>query len=126
MNQFSFERLEAYKQAVQLVRKVYKLTENFPQSERYALCSQLRRSVVSVPSNLAEGSGRVSVKEKIHFLEIAFGSLLESYCQLEIAVQLEYITTQDFEAIKEDYFSVSSLINGLKQSFDKKLQQQGS
>ena len=93
----------------------------FPQSERFALSAQLQRAIVSVPSNIAEGSGRVSYKEKIHFLEIAYGSLMESFCQLEIACELKYISDEELAQIKEKLLAVSRLINGLSQSFQRKL-----
>ena len=87
-NCFSFENLRVYQDARQLVVVVYRLSSKFPRTEAFALCQQLQRSIVSVPSNIAEGSGHRSVKEKIHFIEIAYGSLMEAYCQLEIASDL--------------------------------------
>lgn len=82
---YSYKNLEAYKEAKELVLVVYRLLKKFPKEETYALCDQLRRAVVSVPSNLAEGSGRYSTKEQLHCLEISYGSLLEVECQLDIA-----------------------------------------
>ena len=119
MDTFSFENLNAYKEAKSLVVDVYKLIAKFPQSERFALSAQLQRAIVSVPSNIAEGSGRVSYKEKIH--EIAYGSLMESFCQLEIACELNYISAEELAKIKEKLLAVSRLINGLSQSFQRKL-----
>ena len=81
---FSYRNLIAYKTARSLVVDVYGLLKNFPNEERYALCEQLRRAVVSIPSNIAEGMGRSSVKEQVHFIEIAFASLNETMCQIEI------------------------------------------
>ena len=74
-----------YQKAKELVIQVYKLLEQFPDAERFALCNQLRRAVVSIPSNIAEGMGRVSNKDQAHFLNIAYGSLMEVYAQLDIA-----------------------------------------
>lgn len=121
MEQFSFEKLDAYKQARNLVIEVYKLLEKFPISEKYALCDQLRRAIISVPSNIAEGSGRMSIKEKIHFLEIAFGSLMEAYCQLQIAVDLNYIWKEDLSIVNEKIIDVSKLLSGLRKSLTLKL-----
>lgn len=73
---YPFENLNAWQESRKYVVEVYRLLEQFPQSERYALCDQIRRAVISVPSNIAEGSGRISYKEKIHFIEIAYGSLM--------------------------------------------------
>ena len=121
MDTFSFENLNAYKESKSLVVEVYRLIAKFPQSERFALSAQLQRAIVSVPSNIAEGSGRVSYKEKIHFLEIAYGSLMESFCQLEIACELNYISAEELAKIKEKLLAVSRLINGFSQSFQRKL-----
>ena len=79
--QFQFEKLRVWNEARQLVVRIYKLLDKFPKVEQYALCDQLRRAVISVPSNIAEGNSRVAIKEQIHFFEIAFGSLMEVYCQ---------------------------------------------
>ncbi len=110
---YHFEKLEVWQQSRQVVVAVYKLMKKFPAEERYGLCDQLRRAVISVPSNIAEGISRIAVKETIHFLEIAFGSLMEVYCQLQIAVDLEYITEEDFEQIKPLIHSTSNMLNGL-------------
>lgn len=119
MDLFSFEKLDAYKAALRLVKKVYMITDSFPNHEKYALCNQINRAITSVPSNIAESCGRRSYKEKIHFLEIAYGSLLESYCQLQIAVSVDYISVDDVENLRNEYFDVSRLLNGLSQSYYK-------
>lgn len=114
--QFQFEKLNAWQEARKLVANVYRLLEKFPKTENYALCDQLRRAAISVPSNIAEGTGRMAVKEQIHFLEIAFGSLMEVYCQLQIAVDLGYITPEDLQETKREIFTTSKLISGLRTS----------
>ena len=97
MKQNSFRDLDAYKESKTLVCEVYRLLKKFPKEEQYALCDQLRRAAISITSNIAEGSGRVSTKEKIHFLEISYGSLMEVLSQLDIACDLGYITKEDFK-----------------------------
>ena len=114
--QFQFEKLRAWQEARQLVGDVYRLLDKFPQREQFALCDQLRRAVISVPSNIAEGTGRMSVKEQIHFLEIAFGSLMEVYCQLQIAVDLGYITDEELNEVKPKIYGVSKMVSGLRAS----------
>ena len=114
--QFQFEKLNAWQEARKLVVNVYRLLDKFPKTENYALCDQLRRAAISVPSNIAEGTGRMAVKEQIHFLEIAFGSLMEVYCQLQIAVDLGYITPEDLQKAKREIFTTSKLISGLRTS----------
>ncbi len=122
MDSYQFERLTAWQKAKELAVAVYQIANTFPQYEQYALSSQIRRAAISVPSNIAEGTGRVSVKEKIHFLEISYGSLLETYCQLQIAVELNYISLDDLEAIKSLFFETSRLISGLRNSYASKSQ----
>ena len=120
--EYSFQKLNAWKEAKQLVVDVYRLLDGFPNFEKYALCDQIRRAIVSVPSNIAEGSGRMSLKEKIHFLEIAYGSLMESYNQLLIAVGLTYITEASVEVIKPRIDNVAKMINGLRNSYSKQIE----
>lgn len=119
--QFKFENLEAWQVARKLVVKVYKLVRKLPNEERFALCDQLRRAVISVPSNLVEGNSRTSVKDQIHFLDISLGSLSEVYCQLILAVDLGYLTDEDLNSVKPEIFSTSRLLKGLKASKEAKL-----
>ena len=118
---FSFEGLEVYSAARLLVRDVYRLQHKFPKYEIYALGDQVRRSASSVTSNIAEGSGRNSNKEKVHFIEIAYGSLMEAFSQLQIAQDLGYLTEQDIDTIRPQFISVAKMLSGLKSYFDKKI-----
>ena len=101
---------------------VYQLLDEFPKFEKYALCDQIRRSIVSVPSNLAEGSGRISSKEQLHFYEISYGSLMESYNQLILAADLKYIGEENLEELKPQIDAVARMLNGLRSSLLKKLE----
>ena len=123
---YSFEKLKVWQEAKKLVVDVYHLLDSFPKFEKYALCDQIRRAIVSVPSNIAEGSGRRSLKEQIHFLEIAYGSLMETYNQLKIAIDLTYITEESVEAIKPSIDAVAKMINGLSNSYEEMLEAQAS
>lgn len=123
---YSFEKLKVWQEAKKLVVDVYRLLDSFPKFEKYALCDQIRKAIVSVPSNIAEGSGRRSLKEQIHFLEIAYGSLMETYNQLLIAIELTYITEESVEAIKPSIDAVAKMINGLSNSYGQKLEEQAS
>ena len=118
---YSFEKLKVWQEAKRLVVDVYSILDKFPKFEKYALCDQIRRAVVSVPSNIAEGSGRFSVKEQIHFLEIAYGSLMETYNQLLIAIDLSYINKESVSTIKPNIDAVAQMINGLRISSRKQL-----
>lgn len=123
---YSFESLKVWQESRKLVVNVYQLLDEFPSFERYALCDQLRRAIISVPSNLAEGSGRTSIKEQIHFIEISYGSLMESYNQLIIAADLEYIDKQSLENLKPSINNVARMLNGLRNSYVNKLKEQVS
>lgn len=116
---FSFENLNVWKESRKFVTSVYKLIGKFPPYEKFALCDQLRRAVISVPSNIAEGSGRLSVKEKTRFIEIAYASLMEVYCQLLLALDLGYISSDDMVVIRRDVHLIAKMLNGLKFSFSK-------
>ena len=115
---FSFEGLEVYKAARILVRDIYRLQHKFPKFETYALGDQIRRSSSSVTSNIAEGSGRNSFKEKSHFLEIAYGSLMEAFSQLQIAQDLDYLSQSDIDLIRPQFVNVAKMLSGLKKYFD--------
>ena len=90
-----YKKLIVWQKSMELVNVVYGLMENFPKDERFRLCDQLSRAVVSIPSNIAEGNGRGSKKDYAHFLSIARGSLYETMTQLEIAVNLGYLNDDD-------------------------------
>jgi len=109
----SFTDLNAWKEAHVLVLKIYELTKNFPKEEQFGLTNQLRRAVVSITSNIAEGFSRSSYKEKSQFYSIALGSLTEVQNQLIIARDLGYITTKEFSELADKTITVSKLLNGL-------------
>lgn len=113
---FSYRNLRVYQQAKSLVIYVYKLLRFLPKEEQYALCDQLRRAVVSIPSNIAEGMGRSSIKEQIHFIEIAFGSLNEVMCQLELAMELNFITEEQLIESEEQIKTIAQMLSGLRTS----------
>ena len=117
MKRNSFRDLEAYKEAKGLVKEVYRLLKKFPKEEQFALCDQLRRAAVSITSNIAEGSGRSSAKEKVHFLEISYASLMEVLSQMDIALDLGYITEEEFCKFEVMGNKVASLISGLRTYF---------
>ncbi|HOG27233.1 MAG TPA: four helix bundle protein [Candidatus Cloacimonas sp.] len=106
-----FKQLKVWQVGMDLVIKVYKITESFPKSEMYGLISQLRRCSVSIPSNIAEGSSRNNPKEFAQFLYIAQGSLSELDTQFTIAQLLGYI--QDFNDIEELIRQIRSMLTGL-------------
>ena len=109
-----YRKLLVYEKATTLVVHVYKLLKKFPKEEQYALCDQLRRAVISVPSNIAEGLGRLSEKEQVRFIEIAYGSLLEVETQLELACDLHYISEEDLDGVMALVDREAKLLSGLR------------
>lgn len=118
---FSFENLKVYQYARELVKNVYLLQNTFPKEERYALGDQIRRAAVSITANLAEGSGRQSPKEKIHFIEIAFGSMTEVFCELQTACDLNYIKTEQLDALRPQFTEVAKMLSGLRNSLKRQV-----
>ena len=120
MEVFGYRKLIAYQKAKDVVKRTYKLLKKFPAEERFAMCDQLRRASLSITSNIAEGVNRFSVKDKAHFIEIAYGSLMEVSSQFEIAEELEYISSEDRLSmdmlIEEDARLLSGLLNSYKPS----------
>ncbi len=117
MEVFGYRRLIAYQKAKEVVKESYKLLKRFPAEERYAMSDQLRRSSVSITSNIAEGINRYSVKDKSHFIEIAYGSLMEVSSQFEIAEDLGYITLEDRLSMDQQIEEVARLLSGLQNSY---------
>jgi len=118
MEVFGYRKLVAYQKAKEVVKRTYKLLKKFPTEERYAMCDQLRRASVSITSNIAEGVNRFSVKDKAHFVEVAYGSLMEVSSQFEIAEDLGYVTSEERlsmdQLIEEDARLLSGLLNSYK------------
>ncbi|HKT24962.1 MAG TPA: four helix bundle protein [Terriglobales bacterium] len=112
-HRYRYRDLVVWQEARNLAVDVYRLSEQFPKNEIYGLTAQLRRAAVSVPSNIAEGQGRLTKGEFIQFLGQARGSLLEILTQLEIAVDLGYLNADDFKTIDSKTASVLRLLNGL-------------
>jgi len=112
----SFKDLDVWKKAHSLVITIYKITKKFPREELFGLTNQIRRSVVSITSNIAEGFGRSSYKEKINFYFISRGSLTETHNQLIIAKDIGYITEKEFDTIEILIIEVYKLCNGIIKS----------
>ena len=118
---FNYKKLVAYQRAKDQVKAVYDLLRGFPKEEQYALCDQLRRAVVSVTSNIAEGTNRQTYPDKIHFLEIAYGSLMEVHSQMDVACDLGYISAVNLMFIEELIIGVVKPLSGLRSSYQAKL-----
>ena len=112
--------LDVWKKSIEMVTKIYMLTRNFPKEELYGLTNQIRRAAVSVPSNIAEGSGRNSSKELLQFLYYATGSLSELETQLIISHNLGYLSNEQKQDIDTVFGNIFRMLSGLIQSLKKK------
>lgn len=118
---YSFEKMEVWQLSRTFVTSIYKLVSSFPQEERYSLCDQIKRAAISVSSNIAEGCSRASLKEQKHFIEIAYGSLMEVYCQLILAVDLNYISAAQLSDVKITIDRISKMLGSLRYSITQRL-----
>lgn len=116
---FRFEKLEVWQKAVEYANLVYKVTRTFPVEERFGLTSQLRRSAVSVSSNIAEGSSRSSDTDLARFIEIAYGSLLESVSELEIAKRQQFLNDAMFKTIYKKAEDLAKMLSGFRRTVKK-------
>lgn len=115
-HKYSFEKLDVWRNAMNFAKQVYLLTNQFPKAELYCLTSQIRRAVISVSSNIAEGSTRNSFKDQAKFTEIAYGSLLESLNQLILANELSYINNENLDLLRCKVEEIGRQLNALKKS----------
>jgi four helix bundle protein len=126
MDEFYFRQLRVYSNSKELVKYVYTLLQKFPVEEKFALCSQIRRAVTSIPINIAEGFGRFSSKEKTRFIEISFGSLTETSCELEISYELGYITKEEYEEVEKQIIIISKQLSNLHKSVEQNYAKQNN
>lgn len=114
MKTYSFEKLETWKEAVSLVKDIYRVTEDFPKEERFGLTSQLRRASISIASNLAEGTSRKTNKDKAHFTTMAFSSAMEILNQLIISVELNFVSEKDYILVRTKIEKITNMLNALR------------
>ncbi len=121
MEDFYYRKLKVYHQAKALVAEIYNLCKKFPSQESYGLTNQIQRAAVSIPSNIAEGMGRFSIKERVHFIEISYGSLMEVMCQLEVAELLHYITSEQLAIEEKSITEIAKMLIGLRRTMEDKM-----
>ena len=114
---FSFEKLEVYTESRKLVKEIYKLVKLLPSDEKFDLGSQIRRAAVSITANIAEGCGRFSLKEKIYFIGISYGSLMEVFSELQIVKDLGYFAESKLEELRPHFHHISKMLSGLRNSY---------
>lgn len=120
MEDFAYRKLIAYQKGKEVIKLTYRLLKKFPKEEQYALCDQLRRASTSITSNIAEGMTRHSGKDKSHFLEISYGSLMEVSSQLDVACDLCYISTEELTTADSLIAETARLLSGLQRSVKEK------
>ncbi|HUG67147.1 MAG TPA: four helix bundle protein [Pirellulaceae bacterium] len=113
---FRFEKLDVWQRAIAFADRVYEVTQTFPGDERFGLTSQMRRAAVSISSNIAEGSGRSSDKDFAHFVEIAYGSLMEVVSQGQIAVRQSFLKTASHDELYLHAEELARMLSGLRNS----------
>ena len=114
MKTYSFESLKAWQTAKELAKSIYRLTKKFPKEERYGLTSQIRRSALSVPTNVAEGSGRITGKDKAHYTTQSYGRLMETLNHTIVAHELGMIDQEEYHDIRKQVDQVAPLLSGLR------------
>ena len=119
---FSYRKLNVYQLSKQLVTDIYNIVGSYPKTELFALGDQMRRAVISVPSNIAEGTSKTSPEEQFHFLEIAYGSLMEIMCQLEISFDLGYINQDQFKQSEEKIVMIYKMLSSMQSSLKNRIQ----
>jgi len=107
-----FRDLDVWKKSIDLVERIYEVTQSFPKQEIYGLTSQIRRAAVSISSNISEGCGRRTSKDFVQFLYNAFGSIKEVECQLIIASRLKYIDKNVFDDISNELNDIGKMLRG--------------
>ena len=116
-----YKNLQTWQKSIELVTEIYRVTRPFPKDELFGLSSQMRRAAVSVPSNIAEGKGRHSIKELIQFLYKARGSLLELETQILIAQKLKYVDSTEGKQLNVRTLEIVRMLNGMIRAFQQKL-----
>lgn len=116
----NFKELKIWQKSRELTKEIYLITQKFPKEEKYDLISQIRRSAISIPSNIAEGSGRESKKEFVRFLNISISSAFELETQIIISNDLGYINNQEYNLVINEINEIQKMIFGLRKSIETK------
>lgn len=124
--EFNFRKLICYQKGRVLVGEIYKVVRTLPSEERFALGDQLRRAAVSVTSNIAEGTGRQSLKDQAHFIELSYGSLMEVMSQLDVALDQDFIDNSIHQRLEDMIAEEARVLSGYRSSLLSKLSAQNS
>ena len=118
MEKKSYKDLHVWQKSIDLIPEVYQLLKSFPKEENYALSDQIRRALVSIPSNIAEGQARLHLKEFIQFLGISKGSLAELHTLLIVSHRLNYISKEELKRLEMPIEEISKMLNSLIRSLE--------
>ena len=116
MKEYSFEKLDVWSDIRDVIKSIYALTKKFPEDEKFGLVSQMRRSAISIGSNIAEGTGRNTMKDQAYFSQVAYSSLLELLAQLTVSIDLGFIDEEKYVKLRQKIESTSYKINALRNS----------
>ncbi len=119
--EFNFRKLICYQKGRVLVGEIYKVVRTLPSEERFALGDQLRRAAVSVTSNIAEGTGRQSLKDQAHFIELSYGSLMEVMSQIDVALDQNFIDNSIHQRLEDMIAEEARVLSGYRSSLLSKL-----
>jgi four helix bundle protein len=121
----NYKNLHIWQGGINLARKIYEVTANFPANEKYGIVSQMTRAAVSIPSNIAEGAGKNSNKDFANFLSIAIGSIFELHTQIAICEQIGYINEETTKQLEQQIYTLQQQITTYKQRIEGSAPRQG-
>lgn len=117
---FSFEKLLVWQKSIKLVTQIYQITKEFPSDEQFGITSQIRRSSLSISCNLAEGSGKITAKDKARYTSIAYGSTAETLNLIIVCKEIGLIKQETYQHLREQIEEIASMLSGLRKSQLKK------
>ena len=121
----NYKNLHIWQEGINLARRIYEVTSTFPANEKFGIVSQMSRAAVSIPSNIAEGAGRKSNKDFVHFLSIAIGSVFELHTQITICEQIGYIKAEEAKELEEQTYTLQQQIYSYSQRIEGSAPRQG-
>lgn len=113
---FSFEKLNVWQEAKELALNIYQISKKFPDTEKFGIIAQITRAAISIPSNIAEGSSRTSNRDRAHFSQLAYGSLMELCCQLIISRDLGFLDETHYKNLRCQIESIALKLSALRKS----------
>ena len=113
---FSFEKLKVWQEAIDLSVEIYRITRNFPSDEKFGITSQLKRASNSISANIAEGTSRITDKDKAHFSTIAFSSTMEVLNHIILCNKLKFINDEVYTDLRKRIYKISKMLNALRKS----------